>query len=220
MLLATPMLLSIYVALITLVVVALLSFSSAMWRGSLMFTNALRRLFSSVHRPPPPESALFSPYTGNEELKMILVVRRDLKMTSGKVAAQCAHAAVALVEQMHDLDCIRRHRDAGGAGRPSTTSADSDAPSTPSKKVSTRKKDWLGWYDAWSYGGCAKVALQCANEEILLQLATHAKVVNLPYYIVHDAGRTQIASGSRTVLGIGPAPRSMVDKITGHLSLL
>lgn len=37
---------------------------------------------------------------------------------------------------------------------------------------------------------------------------------------VQDAGRTQIASGSATVLGIGPAPKSVVDSVTGHLKLL
>lgn len=35
-----------------------------------------------------------------------------------------------------------------------------------------------------------------------------------------DAGRTQIDPGSRTVLGIGPAPVSEVNKITRHLKLL
>lgn len=30
-----------------------------------------------------------------EEYKMVLVIRNDLKMGKGKVAAQCAHAAVA-----------------------------------------------------------------------------------------------------------------------------
>ena len=39
-------------------------------------------------------------------------------------------------------------------------------------------------------------------------------------YIVHDAGRTQIAAGSQTVLAIGPAPKSEIDQITGHLPLM
>merc|ERR1712014_319302 len=30
---------------------------------------------------------------------------------------------------------------------------------------------------------------------------------------IHDAGRTQIASGSATVLGVGPAPKSKIDKV-------
>lgn len=34
------------------------------------------------------------------------------------------------------------------------------------------------------------------------------------------AGRTQVAPGSRTVLAIGPAPKSAIDKVTGHLRLL
>lgn len=37
---------------------------------------------------------------------------------------------------------------------------------------------------------------------------------------IADAGRTQIASGSHTVLGIGPAPKSVIDQITGKLKLL
>jgi PTH2 family peptidyl-tRNA hydrolase len=42
-----------------------------------------------------------------------------------------------------------------------------------------------------------------------------AKEAGLPCYTVVDAGRTQIAAGSRTVCGIGPAPVSVIDKITG-----
>ncbi len=38
--------------------------------------------------------------------------------------------------------------------------------------------------------------------------------------VIADAGRTQIASGSYTVLGIGPAPKSVVDVVTGQLKLL
>ena len=37
--------------------------------------------------------------------------------------------------------------------------------------------------------------------------------------IIHDAGRTQIASGTATVLGIGPGPSSVIDNVSGHLKL-
>lgn len=35
-----------------------------------------------------------------EEYKMVLVVRTDLQMTKGKIAAQCCHAAVAVVSEL------------------------------------------------------------------------------------------------------------------------
>ncbi|KAL0372142.1 UNVERIFIED_CONTAM: putative peptidyl-tRNA hydrolase 2 [Sesamum calycinum] len=37
---------------------------------------------------------------GDEELKMVLVVRQDLKMGSGKVASQCAHAATGIYSEL------------------------------------------------------------------------------------------------------------------------
>lgn len=47
-----------------------------------------------------------------------------------------------------------------------------------------------------------------------------AQKAGLVTYIVADAGRTQIAAGSETVLAIGPAPESILKTITGHLKLL
>jgi peptidyl-tRNA hydrolase, PTH2 family len=38
--------------------------------------------------------------------------------------------------------------------------------------------------------------------------------------VIADAGRTQIEAGSYTVLGIGPAPTSVINQVTGHLKLL
>ncbi|XP_042492444.1 peptidyl-tRNA hydrolase 2, mitochondrial [Macadamia integrifolia] len=37
---------------------------------------------------------------GDEELKMVLVVRQDLKMRQGKIASQCAHAATGLYAEL------------------------------------------------------------------------------------------------------------------------
>ncbi|GFQ07005.1 peptidyl-tRNA hydrolase 2 mitochondrial [Phtheirospermum japonicum] len=36
----------------------------------------------------------------DEELKMVLVVRQDLKMGSGKIASQCAHAATGMYSEL------------------------------------------------------------------------------------------------------------------------
>ena len=36
---------------------------------------------------------------------------------------------------------------------------------------------------------------------------------------IRDAGRTQVAAGTRTVCAIGPAPAKLIDSITGHLKL-
>ncbi|KAF2748926.1 PTH2-domain-containing protein [Sporormia fimetaria CBS 119925] len=72
----------------------------------------------------------------------------------------------------------------------------------------------------WERTGQAKVALQVKSEEELEMLQAQALSLGLCAHIVHDAGRTQIASGSATVLGIGPAPKGVIDQVTGHLKLL
>jgi PTH2 family peptidyl-tRNA hydrolase len=72
----------------------------------------------------------------------------------------------------------------------------------------------------WEYMGQAKVALQVKSEEEMELLQAQALSLGLAAHIIHDAGRTQIASGSATVLGIGPAPKSVIDQVTGHLKLL
>ena len=64
------------------------------------------------------------------------------------------------------------------------------------------------------------MAVQIKSEEELEILQAQAMSLGVCAQIIHDAGRTQIASGSATVLGVGPAPKSVVDQITGHLKLL
>ena len=71
----------------------------------------------------------------------------------------------------------------------------------------------------WENGGQAKVALQVRSEEELLTLQAQAISLGLCARKIQDAGRTQIAVGSTTVLGI-LGPKSEVDKVTGGLKLL
>jgi len=72
----------------------------------------------------------------------------------------------------------------------------------------------------WERYGQAKVAVQTKSEDELEMLQAQAMSLGICAQIIHDAGRTQIASGSATVLGVGPAPKSAVDQVTGHLKLL
>ena len=72
----------------------------------------------------------------------------------------------------------------------------------------------------WETLGQAKVALQVPSEEQMDELQAKAMSMGLCAQVIHDAGRTQIASGSATVLGIGPGPKSVIDGVTGHLKLL
>ena len=58
------------------------------------------------------------------------------------------------------------------------------------------------------------------SEEELLTLQATARSLGVTAEVIQDAGRTQIDPGSLTVLGVGPAPKSLVDRITGGLKLL
>lgn len=149
----------------------------------------------------------------SEEMKMVLVVRKDLKMGAGKVAAQCAHAAVASVEMVAAL-ASASDADFSPNNRSSTTPSFSASGSRDPNLL------WPQWLSAWRSTGYAKVVLQCQDEAEMMGIAQSAKSAGLPYYVIRDAGRTQIAAGSKTVVSIGPAPKSMVDQVTGHLKLL
>jgi len=115
-------------------------------------------------------------------LQMVLCVNKTLKMSKGKIAAQCGHAAVG---------CYKR--------------AGTQCPRA---------------LDAWEVTGCAKIALSCTTEEDMHDIARKAAERDIPTCLVEDAGRTQIAAGSRTVLGLGPAPVAAFEGLTDHLKLM
>lgn len=73
---------------------------------------------------------------------------------------------------------------------------------------------------AWEYTGCAKIAVKCPTQEEMHIIMTKASKAGIPFYLVEDAGRTQIAAGSQTVLGLGPAPVRVFEDITSHLRLM
>lgn len=116
------------------------------------------------------------------EFKQVMVVRRDLGMGTGKIAAQVAHAAVMSAE-----------------------------------KSKAYKREW---FNAWFHAGQAKVVVKVHGMEELMEVKKHAESLRLPVVQVEDSGLTQIAPGTTTCIGIGPAPAELVDKVTNNLKLL
>ncbi len=72
----------------------------------------------------------------------------------------------------------------------------------------------------WLEAGMPKVVLAGENAAFLVNLETEAHLRSLPNSLIADAGRTLIPSGTITCLGIGPAPNSSIDQLTGNLKLL
>ncbi|KXJ21522.1 Peptidyl-tRNA hydrolase 2, mitochondrial [Exaiptasia diaphana] len=57
------------------------------------------------------------------------------------------------------------------------------------------------------------------SKVVTIELARKGRAKGLETCVISDAGRTQIAPGSKTVLGVGPGPKALVDEVTGHLKL-
>ncbi len=120
--------------------------------------------------------------TRDSELTMVLVSRGDLKLSSGKLAAQCSHATA---------ECILK-----------------------AKKSMPRE------LDRYLREGARKIICKTENLQSMKEIYTKAKKSKLISHMVIDAGHTEIPPGTITIVGIGPGPRKMIDKITGTLSLM
>lgn len=112
----------------------------------------------------------------------VLVVRKDLKMQTGKIAAQCCHASIAAF-------------------------------------LKSQERKWGNEYQEWLDEGMQKIVVKVDSEKDLLQLFEQVKS-KFPTALITDAGHTQIAAGSKTCIGIGPANENDLKKYTGHLKLL
>lgn len=112
----------------------------------------------------------------------VIVVRTDLDMKKGKIAAQSAHASIAAF-------------------------------------LKSQERKWGSGYQEWLDEGMQKIVVKVTSEKELLQLFEEVKN-KFPTALISDAGHTQIAAGSKTCIGIGPAKESDLKKYTGHLKLL
>ena len=122
---------------------------------------------------------------------MVFVVRTDLSMTKGKIAAQCGHATLMCYKsvQKHAPSILERWERLGQT------------------KIALKCSGGGGGGGGegggeGGEGGEGEGGLD--GEEELETLAGVAASLGVVARIVRDAGRTQIKAGSATVLGVGP----------------
>lgn len=76
------------------------------------------------------------------------------------------------------------------------------------------------WAVEWLRSGQKKVVVRVDSLEELRSVYKEARALGLPVAVVKDRGLTQLAPGTVTAVGIGPAPTELVDRVTGKLKLL
>ena len=85
--------------------------------------------------------------------------------------------------------------------------------------VEVARRDHPGWVKGWKAEGQCKVVLRVDSERELLRLRDEASALGLPHALIEDRGLTEVEPGTVTCLGIGPAPATVVDKVTGQIRL-
>ena len=111
-------------------------------------------------------------------MKQVIVVRKDLNLSAGKLGAQVAHASISAYKKADKNDS-----------------------------------------EMWELEGQKKVVLKVLNEKELLDVFMRAKKEKIACALIKDAGRTEIAPGTSTCVGIGPADDKQIDLAVGKLKL-
>jgi peptidyl-tRNA hydrolase, PTH2 family len=72
----------------------------------------------------------------------------------------------------------------------------------------------------WRSEGSMKIIVKVQNLDELYRINQDAKDFGLVSALITDAGRTVIAPGTVTCVGIGPDEEDKIDSVTGNLSLV
>ena len=135
--------------------------------------------------------------------KMMIVMRRDLKMRKGKIAAQAGHACIDAILMALSKEGRLNDFETTNDG---IALRDTDKPTTP-------LSDWFKY-------GCAKICVYVDSEEELIDIAEKAKEKGIIAAVITDAGMTEFHGvPTKTCLALEPLPAEVADELTGNLPL-
>ncbi len=133
--------------------------------------------------------------------KQMIVIRRDLKMRKGKIAAQASHASVEAV-----LMALKKEN-----------LLDKVEVSNNYVYLDTDNHSPLA---EWFNKGVAKICVYVDSEEELLQIHQKANEMGIISSLIQDAGFTEFHGiPTYTALALEPLPKDIADEITGGLPL-
>lgn len=112
-------------------------------------------------------------------MKQVIIMRADLPISRGKIAAQACHASLGSYNRANE------------------------------RKI---KK--------WEQEGGKKVVVKVNDLKELFEYYELVKATDLSFFLVQDAGHTELPEATVTCLGIGPDEDEKIDKITQDLKLL
>lgn len=125
------------------------------------------------------------------DTKQIIIVRKDLNMRKGKIAAQAAHASMKV---FFDLMHVNGHDVTFG--------------------VTDEMLHWMT-------GSFRKICVSVDSENELEQLYVDARNLGLPCSLIIDSGLTEFGGvPTKTCVAIGPDIDVKIDVLTKHLKLL
>jgi len=127
-----------------------------------------------------------------DKVKQVIVMRKDLNMSKGKMVTQGAHASIAFL-----------------------TNKMKDNLSNPEAlwwvNLSQAEKEWV-------YGTFFKVCVGVNDEKELLDIGYNAVMLGLSVKYIEET--TGFDKPTVTCLAIGPDYSSKIDPVTKHLKLL
>ena len=146
-------------------------------------------------------------------MKNEIVAKKSAGFSKTTIKFKSKHIFSGVFVELKQVIVIRSDL---GMGKGKLASQTAHASIEAMDKTLKKEPEWVG---EWKESGMAKVVLKIGSEKELLELFEKVKKL-IPTALIHDAGRTQIESGTPTCIGIGPAPESEIDRFTKHLKLL
>jgi len=156
------------------------------------------------------------------EYKMVLIVRKDLNMSGGKIAAQVSHAVHRLLQKGYrDTEEYKKTYkkvlvedlkvDEKAVEELVVEEKNGSTSSCNDNSLSLRN------ICIWESTGCKKITLQVESFEELLGIRKKVKEREksdiIPTATIRDAGHTEIPPGTTTVLGLGPCEESLLNEV-------